>query len=160
MLPLARPLHLRPFRLADARAVEPWLCGPGLSLPSGAARREWPQRLLADARIVMLVAEADDRQVGLVRLDCGPDRVAELTLVVAPECRRQGLGRKMFVAALTQARALGLRCLVALVDRDNDAALAFFHDLDFQPDGLVSGRLRLVRIVHAGDHQRPLVIEM
>jgi L-amino acid N-acyltransferase YncA len=124
------------------------------------ARHEWPQRLLADARIVMLVAEADNQQVGLVRLDCGPDRVAELTLVVAPECRRTGLGRTMFVAALAQARALGLRCLVALVDLDNEIAHAFFHDMGFQQDGLVSGRVRLVRIVHAGDHQRPLVIEM
>jgi len=160
MVHLARPLELRPFRLADASTVEPWLCGPGLSLPSGALRREWPQRLLADARIVLLVAEAGGRQVGLVRLDCGPDRIAELTLVVAPGCRRGGLGRKMFRAALEQARGLGLRSLTALVDLDNSAALAFFQEMGFQSEGLAGGRLRLCRIVHAGDHQRPLEIEL
>lgn len=156
---LVRQLQLRPFRLADAGTVEPWLDAPGLSRPGGAARRDWPQRLLADQRIVMHVAEAGGRQVGLVRLDCGPDRVAELTIVVAPGCRRAGLGGAMFAAALAHARRLGLRSLVALVDLDNGAALAFFGEQGFVHEGLVGGRLRLVRLVHAGD-LRPLDIEV
>jgi L-amino acid N-acyltransferase YncA len=123
---LAGGLNLRPFVLADAGAVEPWLDGPGLSLPPGQARRQWPQRLLADARIVALVAEAHGRRIGFVRLDCGPDRVAEVTLVVAPGCRRFGFGREMFVAALHRARRLGLRALVACIDVANAAALSFF----------------------------------
>lgn len=151
---------MRPFRLADAGTVEPWLTGPGLSLPSGALRHEWPHRLLADARILMQVAEVEERQVGLVRLDVGPDRVAELTMVVDPGCRRMGLGRRMFLLALDQARSIGLRSLTALVDLDNSVALAFFHDQGFVQEGLVGDRVRLCRIVHAGDHQRPLDIEL
>lgn len=152
------PLRLRPFALADARAVEPWLVGPGLSLPAGRARVDWPERLLADARIRAQVAERGERRVGFVRLDCGPDRVAEMTLVIAPDCRRQGLGRSMFLAALQEARRLGLWRLVAIVDSGNQAALSFFGDVGFTRDGMVGDRVRLLRIVHAGG--RPLDISL
>lgn len=160
MSQLASPLQVRPFCLTDAVAVEPWLTGPGLSLPGGAARTNWPQRLLADSHILAQVAECGGRQVGFVRLDCGPDRIAEITLVVAPEARRRGLGRTLFLAALAQARRRWLWRLVAVVDLGNQPALTFFQELGFEPDGLLGDRLRLSRLVHAGDHQRPLVIDV
>jgi GNAT superfamily N-acetyltransferase len=159
-MPLAATLRLRPFCLTDAGVVEPWLTGPGLSLPCGSARREWPQRLLADARIVAQIAERDGTQVGFVRLDCGPDRVAEVTLVIAPGCRRQGLGKAMFSAALKEARRLHLRMLLAIVDLGNQPALDFFAEQGFLCQGHVSNRLRLARLVHAGDHARPLDIDL
>lgn len=151
---------LRPFALSDVSTVEPWLCAPGLSLPAGRASREWPQRLLADRRIIAEIAEAAGQRIGFVRLDCGPDLVAELTLVVAPEHRRRGLGSRMFEAALRLARQRHLRRLVALVDPTNDPALAFFAEVGFEPDGLVGDRVRLARMVHAGDHEQPLDVEV
>lgn len=160
MLDFAGNLRLRPFALGDAGVVEPWLASPGLSIPAGCLRREWPQRMLADQRIVALVAEAGGRRLGFVRLDCGPDGIAEVTIVVAPDCRRGGFGRAMFRAALLRARQIGLRGLVALVDLTNQPALRFFDDVGFQPAGRVGDRLRLWRHVHAGDHQRPLDIEV
>lgn len=159
MLDLGGSLTLRPFVLADAPTVEPWLSAPGLSLPAGRASREWPQRLLADARIAARIAEANGRKVGLVRLDCGPDRIAEITLVVAPECRRRGHGRQMFAAALREARRRGLHRLVALVDMGNQPALQFFAELGFESDGAAGDRLRMSRVVHSGDHQPPLEVE-
>jgi L-amino acid N-acyltransferase YncA len=151
-------LNLRPFVLADAGAVEPWLDGPGLSLPPGQARRQWPQRLLADARIVAMVAEANGRRIGFVRLDCGPDGVAEVTLVVAPGCRRFGFGRAMFDAALHRARRLGMRALTACIDVANQPALAFFAEQGFVRDGMVGDRIRMRRLVHMSDHAKPLDI--
>jgi ribosomal protein S18 acetylase RimI-like enzyme len=100
------------------------------------------------------------QMVGFVRLDCGPDRIADVTLVVAPAWRRRGLGRSMGEAALRQARELGLRQLVAIVDRENVAALALFDALGFGAEGLLGDRLRLVRLVHAGHHQAPLEIDV
>ncbi len=155
---LAGGFSLRPFVLADAGAVEPWLDGPGLSLPPGQARRQWPHRLLADARIVALVAEAHGRRIGFVRLDCGPDRVAEVTLVVAPGCRRYGFGSAMFQAALHRARRLGLRALVACIDIANEPALSFFADQGFQRDGMVGDRIRMRRLVHVSEQAQPLDI--
>lgn len=158
MFEVKGPLQLRPFVLADARAIEPWLLGPGLSVPAGNLRRQWPERLLADERIKVLMAEVRGRRIGFVRLDCGPDFVAEVTLVVAPECRRMGLGAAMFLAALRQARRLGLRGFVASIDRENEPALAFFAEQGFELAGMVGGRVRMTRLVHAGDHAPPLDI--
>jgi len=149
-------LQLRPFELADAESVAPWLSGPGLSLPRGSSA--WPERLLRDQRIVALVAHAAGQAMGLVRLDCAPDGVAEITLVVAPEFRRGGHGTQMFQEALVRARAVGMRRLVAYVDFENEAALAFFADVGFESQGVSGNRIRLDRIVHAGGCQPPLDI--
>ncbi len=159
MLHLAGPLQLRPFAMSDAGAVEPWLSGPGLSMPGGLLRREWPQRLLADAHITARVAESGGRPVGFLRLDCGPDRIAELTLVVAPECRRLGHGSAMFKAALRLSRSMGIRRVIAWIDVRNQPALDFFAQQGLVHDGLVGERLRMCYFVHAGDHQPPLDIE-
>jgi len=160
MTKLVHQLSLRPFRLTDAGAIEPWLSAPGLSRPRGAAGRDWPVRLLADQRIVLQVAEAQGRQIGLVRLDCGPDHIAEITLVVAPESRRRGHGRAMLQAALVHARRLGLRQLVASIDLGNSAALDFFQDMGFVSDGRVCDRMRLVRPVHRGVDRPPIEIDL
>jgi hypothetical protein len=53
-----------------------------------------------------------------------------------------------------------VRCLVASVDIGNDPALQFFAELGFAADGPVGDRLRLSRMVHAGDHQTPLDLEV
>lgn len=159
MLDRAGSLQLRPFVLADGPAVEPWLDGPGLSLPSGQLRREWPRRLLENARIVAMVAECRGRRIGFVRLDCGPDRIAEITLVVAPEFRRVGFGSSMFLAALRLVRRLGLRGFIACIDAQNVPALSFFAEQGFVRDGMVGDRIRMRRLVHAGDHALPLDIE-
>lgn len=151
-----RPLRMRPFRLSDADAIAPWLSGPGLSLPAGASRSRWPMRLVGDARIVALVAVEGRQRVGLVRLDCGPDGVAEITLVVDPARRRQGHGRRIFTAALQRARQVGIRRLVAWVDLNNAPALDFFAEHGFESSGVSGSRIRMDRLVHAGDHLPPL----
>lgn len=153
-------LHLRPFRLNDADAIEPWLEGAGLAVPGGVARREWPVRILADQRIVMKIAESHGRRVGLVRLDCGPDLVAEITVVVAPGERRKGLGRAMFEAALALARELGLRRIVASIDHGNDVAQDFFADMGFDHQGLNGSRVLFSRPVHRARGQAPLEIDV
>lgn len=141
-------LQLRPFELADAEAVAPWLCGPGLQVPRGSSA--WPERLVRDQRIVALVAQAEGQKVGLVRLDCGPDGVADITLVVAPEHRRGGLGRSMFQQALVRARAVGMRRLIAYIDLNNEPALGFFGEVGFESQGVSGSRIRMERMVHAG----------
>jgi ribosomal protein S18 acetylase RimI-like enzyme len=164
MLDLVGSLHLRPFALADGPLVEPWLDGPGLSRPGGQLRHDWPRHLVANQaggqqRIVALIAEHRGQSLGFVRLDIGPDRIAEITLVVAPQHRRAGFGSAMFFAALLHARRIGLRGFMALVDVSNGPALSFFADQGFVQDGMVGDRIRMKRFVHACDHAAPLDIE-
>src|SRR5262245_50929894 len=77
-------IRLRPFGLLDAATVAAWLDGPGLGLPAGPVGSRWAERLIADARVRAWVAVVGHEPVAFVRLDVGPDRVAELTLAVAP----------------------------------------------------------------------------
>lgn len=154
MTHLSHALQLRPFELADADVVGPWLSGPGLSLPRGTSA--WPERLLRDARIVALVAHAAGQPTGLVRLDCAPDGVAEITMVVAPEHRRGGRGRVMFDQALQRAREVGMRRLVAFVDLTNEPALGFFAECGFESAGVTGSRIRMDRLVHAAGNAAPL----
>ncbi|MFM1872974.1 MAG: Acetyltransferase domain [Planctomycetota bacterium] len=157
--PAPADLQLRAFRVADAPAVEAWFVAPDLAVPPGPAGARWPERLVTDHRIVAKVAEIGGKQVGFLRMDCGPDRVADLTLVVAPEWRRKGLGRTLFDAALAHARTIGLRQLVASVDRGNVVALDFFADRGFQVESGAGGRILMTRLVHGGGANEPLDID-
>lgn len=158
MTDLTDSLELRPFEVADAEFVAPWLCGPGLSVPHGSSA--WPERLVRDQRIVALVARDAGTPVGLVRLDCGPDGVADVTMVVAPEQRRTGRGRSMFRKALVRAREVGMRRLVAYVDIANESALAFFADCGFESHGVTGSRIRMDRIVHQSHNAAPLDVRV
>jgi ribosomal protein S18 acetylase RimI-like enzyme len=151
---------LRPFRLEDAAVVAGWLAAPGLSIPPGQAREDWPARMMSDRRILARVAIRQHRIVAFARLDCGPDRVAEVTLVVDPDCRRQGLGRAVLDSLVAEARARGLRRLQAMVDPAGAEAMPFFRECGFEEEGLHAGRIRFVRIVHAGFNQTPLEIDV
>lgn len=154
------PLLLRPFRLSDAGIIEPWLTQVGWHVGarggSASGHPVWTDRLMRDQRILALVALRADQQVGLVRLDCGPDGVAELTMIVAPQWRRSGQGRRMFDAALMHARSVGLRRLVVYVELENEAALAFFGEMGFEAAGAIGGRIRMDRMVHNSGRVSPL----
>ena len=150
---LADKFEMRPFTLEDADTVASWLSGPGLSVPRGSAA--WPERMIRDRRIVALVARAGGERLGLVRLDCGPDGVADVTLVVGPEHRRSGFGRRVFEQALVRARAVGMRQLVAYVDLNNEPALGFFEAVGFEAQGVCGSRIRMERLVHASSSSSP-----
>jgi ribosomal protein S18 acetylase RimI-like enzyme len=59
-------------------------------------------RLASDATLMLIFADGE-RPVGQVRFDVDTD-VAEVSIVVAPECRGHGHGRAMLVEALRALR--------------------------------------------------------
>ena len=156
--PLA--LHIRPAVAADLALVGPWLRRAGLGLPERLDDDLWGRRAIEDPRIVCSVGvgEAGDT-LGFFRLDVAPDRVAEITLLVAPGHRRRGLGSQLLERALGEARRRGLRRLEAVVQVDNRSARAFFEEAGFEPTGrVVPGFVHLARVVHRAEHQPPLEI--
>jgi len=146
-------IRLRPFGLLDATTVASWLDGPGLGVPAGPVGSRWAERLIADARVCAWVAVAGNEPVAFVRLDVGPDRVAELTLAVAPRRRRTGIGTTVLGMALHQANALRVRRVHAIVDAANGPALAFFAECGFEEDGVPGAARRFVRWIHDGDRE-------
>ena len=155
-------LRFRPFRAADAAILGPWLRGAGLLVPPGTEDGSWTQRILEDPRILVRVAYLSDDApdpVGFFRLDLAPDRVAELTLIVAPDHRRQGVGRELLAGSLVDARQLGLRGLLAMIDENNRVAQSFFLGEGFEDTGIdMPGFRKLARVVHGAGSQPPLEI--
>jgi ribosomal protein S18 acetylase RimI-like enzyme len=155
----AQPLSFRPFAAEDARLLGTLLAGAGLGVPAGVATASWAGRLVNDPNISCWVACIGRRVVGFFRLDTGPDRQAEVTLIVAPVLRRQGIGRRLLDECLTHARARGLRRILAVVQAENTVAIEFFEDAGFRSDGAKTpGNVHLQRLIHRGERQPPLEI--
>ena len=163
---------MRPFELADAATVVPWLDSPGIGLPPGRARERWAERLLVDPRVRAWIAErpvgeapvstttgsdpgsgGEQVAVGFARLDTGPDRIAELTVAVAPSWRRTGVGTDMLELITRVCQASRVRRLHAVVDPANRPAVGFFRDHGFEDCGQFGGSVRFVLWIHEADPQ-------
>ncbi len=158
MTPWQKPLQFRPFRASDSALLGAWLSACGLGVPPGVDDHTWARRIIRDPNILCWAATQEGRTVGFLRLDLGPDRSAELTLIVHPERRRVGLGMALLDHALRQARASGLSRLLVVVETQNQAAQQFFLQAGFETAGASNGHLRLSRLVHRADRQPPLEI--
>lgn len=144
-------IRLRPFGLADATTVAPWLDGPGIGLPRGRARSCWAERLIADPKVCAWVALRGGDRVAFVRLDIGPDRIAELTIAVASQRRRSGVGSAVLRQVLRQASSLRIRRVQAVVDPANGPALRFFGENAFDEVDSAGGGRMFVHWIHDVD---------
>ena len=160
MSQVGKRLSFRPFTASDAPLLGAWLAAVGLGVPPGVKVASWADRLIQDPNIGCWVAQQGRHTTGFLRLDTGPDQQAELTMIVAPGCRRSGVGRRILEEALKQARAQGLRKILAVVTHSNEDALAFFQDAGFdRSEGQTPQHVHLYRLVHRGEHQPPLEIQ-
>jgi [ribosomal protein S18]-alanine N-acetyltransferase len=63
------------------------------------------------------------------------DEAELLTLAVAPECRRAGLGKALLKSAMTTLSGSGARQLFLEVEEGNEAALKLYRSLGAVPVG-------------------------
>src|SRR3954469_4440646 len=96
------------------------------------------ERWLADPRSRRLVAVDDDGAVrGYAAVVPGigwSSHVAELHVVVDPDCRRAGIGSRLVWRALAVTRDLDLAKLVVEVVAEQEEAVAMFQALGFQSE--------------------------
>jgi len=113
--------------VTDADVVRGWAAGgtPGV--------RRWVS-VDGDAAVTGYVA--------VLRLPGWSDHVGELRLVVSPDARGTGLGRRLARHALVQAVEDGLAKLVVEVVAEQGAALALFTDLGFTGEALLVDHIR------------------
>ncbi len=142
-------LTFRRFERADLALLGPWLDAAGLGVPDLAPERLL-RRLTEDPSIECTAALDLARDpVGFMRLDVSPDHAAEVTLIVRPGMRRQGVGRALLAQAVVRARELGWGRLWAVIRRENEAARGLFEALGFEAGkSPLPGYLHLVRLVH------------
>jgi GNAT superfamily N-acetyltransferase len=81
-------------------------------------------------------------QIVISTAEGGPAAWVE-DVVIHPEARGQGLGRRLLDAVQTWARQRGITRLQLQADRENAPALAFYHHLGWQPLRMVSLRKRV-----------------
>jgi ribosomal protein S18 acetylase RimI-like enzyme len=81
--------------------------------------------------------------VAVIPLHGWSSHVGEVRLVVAPELRGQGVGRLLARHAVVEALDLGLAKLVVEVIADQEALVAMFRALGFEPEALLADHVRV-----------------
>lgn len=92
-------------------------------------------RLLAVPGSFALLARVAGRAVGLVLARTAADECEILWIVVAPDWRRRGIGRRLLQAALAQAAGLEAQTTYLEVAQANRAAVALYDAEGFLPCG-------------------------
>jgi L-amino acid N-acyltransferase YncA len=80
--------------------------------------------------------------VAVVRLHGWSSHVGEVRLVVDPDQRGHGVGRRLAQRAVLDAVDLGCKKLVVEVISDQAALIAMFRSLGFEPEALLSDHVR------------------
>ena len=99
----------------------------------------------ADRHARRLVAVDDGAVVGYGAVLPGiawSSHVGEIRLVVSPDHRRRGLGRRLADAAVGEATGLGLTKLVVEVVAEQEATVAMFSAMGFEGEGLLRDHVR------------------
>lgn len=119
-------------------AVGPEAAGRLADLHARAFERSWSAVEFADLMDALGVTalEAEDGFI-LIRA-AGPDAEV-LTLAVAPEARRRGVGRGLVERALAAAAEMGADTMFLEVAADNAAALALYKATGFERAGVRRG---------------------
>jgi GNAT superfamily N-acetyltransferase len=111
----------------------------GLSVPK---RAEMWQRIIAEQKFQLLVAEHNDRIVGLVNFGSArdPDAVLGLTgeilaIYVDPNRWHEGIGRELLEAALSELKSAGFNEATLWVLDANSRARVFYDRVGFSVDG-------------------------
>lgn len=100
----------------------------------------WPEVAFAseleNPLSLWLVAESDGAVAGYIGSQIVPDEADMMNLAVAPEFRRQGLGRALTLALFDALRQRGVVGLTLEVRTSNEPALRLYRELGFEQVGL------------------------
>ena len=65
------------------------------------------------------------------------DRTAEISIYIAPEYRRQGLGKRLLKESLDMTPELGIRTVVAYIFSHNEGSIRLFGSFGFEEWGML-----------------------
>lgn len=126
---------IRELRLDDYDAVQKLWIEAGLPFrPQGRDRRDRVVRELERGTAIFVLAEADNRVVGVV-LGTHDGRKGWINrLAVAPAYQRRGIARLLVGEIEARLNALGLEIVAALIESHNQTSLAFFRAIGYVHD--------------------------
>jgi ribosomal protein S18 acetylase RimI-like enzyme len=99
-----------------------------------AGRHDEATRLVRHDSEALLVAERDGDLVGTLIVGWDGWRCHVYRLAVEPSSRRAGIARQLALAALDRGVRIGAVRLDAMVDPDNETAVAFWEAMGFELD--------------------------
>ena len=100
----------------------------------------WVQR--GEARSLALENGEVLGTVTVLPLQDWSSHVGEVRVIVDPAHRRRGIGRALARHAVVEALDLGLEKMVVEVIADQDATIAMFRSLGFEPEALLKDHVR------------------
>lgn len=127
-------LILRPMSDNDVTAV--------LALDEVSHLTPWSEGNFRDALAagnLCLVGERDSTLVGCAVLQMVAGEAEVLTLAVAPDARRSGVGRELLRAMIDRADAYGAASMWLEVRKSNRAAIGLYRDAGFAEIGARKG---------------------
>ena len=142
--------QIRPFRTGDEAALVALWASCDLLRPWNDPHKDIQRKV--DVRDdLLLVAEADRAIVGSVMAGYEGHRGWINYLAVAPDLRRQGLGRQLMRAAEARLTAVGCPKINLQIRTGNADVVAFYEALGYRVDDVVSLGKRLLDDERPGD---------
>lgn len=105
----------------------------------------WYSRAMDDPNRLLLIGVLEGEKVGIVRFDYRRKALWEVSIMIAPEARGQGLGRHLLEMALERLHNVYAETSVlAVVSLNNESSLRLFHALGFNQESTDGGFVSLV----------------
>jgi UDP-2,4-diacetamido-2,4,6-trideoxy-beta-L-altropyranose hydrolase len=130
---LAREMTVRPAAISDGATLHAWRNHPATRAVSATSAEisladhlSWLERVLADTRHTLMVAEIGKQPVGSIRFDRLDDASHEVSLYLDPALHGLGLGAHMLHAGEQAVAVAGRTMFVASVLAGNAASAALF----------------------------------
>jgi ribosomal protein S18 acetylase RimI-like enzyme len=141
-------MEIRPVEAADAQALSRFFERIPASDRTFLKEDIEDPRVLADwvqpatGRTIAVDGHEVVGSVEVFRLVGWSSHVGEVRLVVDPDHRGRGVGRRLARAAVLDAVDMGLKKLVVEVIADQAALIAMFRGLGFEPEALLTDHVR------------------
>ncbi|MDE2597075.1 MAG: GNAT family N-acetyltransferase [Sphingomonadales bacterium] len=149
-----QPAELRPLRPTDAEAVRAFaeampphdLLFLARDIRKPPVIAAWLDQIAGGQISSQVIADSSGRVLActaLVRDELSWSRhVAEVRILIAPEARGGGLGRRLALECVQQAREGGVEKLFVRLTPDQEGALYVFQDMGFVPEALLRDHVR------------------
>jgi len=136
------PLIVRTAQLEDAIDVLRWrndrlVCAMSRETQpiNEKIHKAWYSRAIDDPSRLLLIGVHGGQKIGMIRFDHRQASSWEVSIMVAPEARGQGMGRHLLQMALERLRAVcAPSCVLATIRLDNQPSLGLFHALGFKQE--------------------------
>ena len=137
------PITIRPYRDKDCEAVIALWRACRLVVPSNDPRTDILLKIRFQPGLFLVGYHEAGQLLATVMAGYEGHRGWINYLAVAPDHRRQAIGRQMMAAAETRLRALGCPKINLQVRRGNTAVIDFYRRIGFSEDDVVSLGKRL-----------------